>query len=35
MLASLVAHLTQFTIWEEDEYSSRYGFPKFGVFFAG
>ena len=30
-IANLVAHLTQITIWQKDQYSSKYGFPKFIV----
>jgi hypothetical protein len=32
MIASLVAQLTQFMVWQKDQYSSIYGFPKFVVF---
>ena len=31
MIANLVAHLTQITVWQKDQYSSKYGFPKFVV----
>ena len=31
MKASWVAHVTQFTVWQKDQNSSRYSFPKFTV----
>lgn len=31
MIANLVAHMTQFTVWQKDWYSFRYGFLKFDV----
>ena len=31
MIANLVAHVTQFTVWQKDQYSSRYSFPKYDV----
>ena len=31
MIANLVAHVTQFTVSEKDQYSSRYSFPKYDV----
>jgi hypothetical protein len=28
-IANLVAHLTPLIVWQKDQYSSKYGFPKF------
>jgi hypothetical protein len=28
MIASFDEHLIRFTIWQNDQYSSKYGFPK-------
>ena len=29
IIANLVAHMTQFIVWQKDQYSSKYGSPKF------
>ena len=31
MIMSLIMHVTQFTIWQKYQYSSRYGIPNFVV----